>query len=114
MEDEHVWKMNTCGRWTCVEDGHVWRCTRSSARTSSYFQSTERGQSPSISTMSSLPSWSCSSSIASCPVLITGDFNIHLYDPRDVDTIKFNDILDSFVWKMDTCGRWTCVEDGHV
>jgi len=34
--------------------------------------------------------------VHSCPVLITGDFNIHLDDPRDKDAIKFNDILDSF------------------
>ena len=34
--------------------------------------------------------------VYSCPVLITGDINIHLDDPLDVNAIKFNGILDSF------------------
>ena len=34
--------------------------------------------------------------VYSCPVLITGDVNIHLDDPNDVNTIKFNGILESF------------------
>ena len=34
--------------------------------------------------------------VYNCPVLITGDINIHLDDPHDANAIKFNGILDSF------------------
>ena len=34
----------------------------------------------------------------SCPIVITGDLNIHLDDPDDVNTIKLCTLLDSFVW----------------
>ena len=34
--------------------------------------------------------------VYSCPVLITGDINIHLDDLHDAYAIKFNCILDSF------------------
>ena len=32
----------------------------------------------------------------SCPIVITGDLNIHLDDPDDVNTVKLCNLLDSF------------------
>ena len=32
----------------------------------------------------------------SCPIVITGDLNIHLDDPDDVNTAKLRNLLDSF------------------